>query len=103
MHSKRIAEFVASLNYEDLPKEVIEKAKDCVRDHLACILGSYPEANSSFITCQFSLPYILAVAVSDRTLGPKQYRREKISDPKIQEIAKKVRKRLTGSSAVWRS
>ena len=52
--------------------------------------GRYPEADSSFITCQFSLPYILAVVVSDRTIGPKQYRREKISDPRIQEIAKKV-------------
>lgn len=52
--------------------------------------GRYPEADASFITCQFSLPYILAVAVSDRTLGPKQYRRERISDPRIQEIAKKV-------------
>ncbi len=52
--------------------------------------GRYPEASSSFVTCQFSLPYILAVIVSDRTIGPKQYRREKISDPKIQELAKKV-------------
>jgi 2-methylcitrate dehydratase PrpD len=52
--------------------------------------GRYPEADSSFITCQFSLPYLLAVVVSDRTIGPKQYRREKISDPKIQAIAKKV-------------
>lgn len=53
--------------------------------------GRYPDADSSFITCQFSLPYMLAVVVSDRTIGPKQYRREKISDPKIQELAKKVR------------
>ena len=52
--------------------------------------GRYPEANSSFVTCQFSLPYILAVVVSDRTIGPKQYRREKISDPRILELAKKV-------------
>jgi len=52
--------------------------------------GRYPDANSSFVTCQFSLPYILAVVVSDRTLGPKQYRREKISDPRILELAKKV-------------
>ncbi len=52
--------------------------------------GRYPEASSSFVTCQFSLPYILAVVVSDRTIGPKQYRRDKISDPKIQELAKKV-------------
>ena len=52
--------------------------------------GRYPEADSSFITCQFSLPYMLAVAVSDRTIGPQQYRREKISDPRIQEMAKKV-------------
>jgi len=52
--------------------------------------GRYPEANSSFVTCQFSLPYILAVVVSDRTIGPKQYRREKISDLRILELAKKV-------------
>ena len=31
MFSKSIADFVASLTYEDLPKEVIEKAKECVR------------------------------------------------------------------------
>jgi len=49
MYSKRIAEFVASLNYEDLPKEVVEKAKDCVRDHLGCVLGSYPFAESKMV------------------------------------------------------
>ena len=53
--------------------------------------GRYPEPNSSFVTCQFSLPYILAVVVADRTIGPKQYRQEKISDPKIQELTKKVK------------
>jgi 2-methylcitrate dehydratase PrpD len=49
MYSKKIAEFVASLNYEDLPKEVIEKAKDCVRDHLGCVLGAYPIEESKMV------------------------------------------------------
>lgn len=52
--------------------------------------GRYPQSDSSFITCQFSLPYILAVAVMDRTLGPKQYRRERIADAKVRELAQKV-------------
>ncbi len=52
--------------------------------------GKYPGPDSNFIDCQFSLPYLLAVVASDRMLEPKQYRREKISCPAIQALAKKV-------------
>ncbi|MCC6535347.1 MAG: MmgE/PrpD family protein [Burkholderiales bacterium] len=54
-------------------------------------LGRYPEPDSSFIVCQFSLPYMLAVVLADKTIGPAQYRREKIADPAIQALSRKVR------------
>jgi len=50
----------------------------------------FPEPGSTFITCQFSLPYMLAVIIEDRALGPRQYRREKIADPNTRALAKKV-------------
>jgi len=54
-------------------------------------LGRYPEADSSFIVCQFSLPFMLAAVVTDKTIGPEQYRREKIADPGILALSKRVR------------
>jgi 2-methylcitrate dehydratase PrpD len=49
-----------------------------------------PDGESSFVFCQFSMPYSLAVIVADRTIGPQQYTRGKISDSKIQELCRKV-------------
>jgi 2-methylcitrate dehydratase PrpD len=51
----------------------------------------YPRADSNFITCQFSLPYMVAAAVCDGTIGPQQYRREKLSDPDILALAERVK------------
>ncbi|MDI7259141.1 MAG: MmgE/PrpD family protein [Thermodesulfobacteriota bacterium] len=49
MYAKKIAEFVGSLSYEDLPREVIVKTKECTRDHVGCILGAYPLQEAKMI------------------------------------------------------
>lgn len=54
-------------------------------------LSRYPGPDSSFIVCQFSLPFLLAAVVADKTIGPAQYRREKIADQTIQALSRKVR------------
>jgi 2-methylcitrate dehydratase PrpD len=54
-------------------------------------MSRYPEADSSFIVCQFSLPFLLAAIITDGTVGAAQYRREKIADPARLALAKRVR------------
>ncbi|HHY48005.1 MAG TPA: MmgE/PrpD family protein [Firmicutes bacterium] len=43
MESRKLAEFAADIRFEDIPLEVREKAKLCLLDCLASILGSYDE------------------------------------------------------------
>lgn len=39
-HTRKIAEFCSSLSYENMPEEVIRKAKLCILDYIANIYGS---------------------------------------------------------------
>jgi 2-methylcitrate dehydratase PrpD len=75
----------------DIRPDAIETIEVSTYARAARELGRYPEPDASFIVCQFSLPYMIAVVVADRTIGPAQYRREKIADPGIQAVMKKVR------------
>ena len=52
--TKELAEFIASINYKDLPKEVINEAKLCFLDWLGVTLaGAHdPEINSLFEVIQ---------------------------------------------------
>lgn len=43
------------------------------------------------LDCQMSLPYTLAVAAIDRKVGHRQYAEERIHDPRIQELAARVK------------
>ena len=35
----RLAEYAAALRYEDLPAEIVRRAKDCIADTVAAIIG----------------------------------------------------------------
>jgi 2-methylcitrate dehydratase PrpD len=48
-------------------------------------------AQSSGVLCTLSLPYVAAVALTDRTVGAAQYRPERICDPELQRLASRVR------------
>ena len=38
-HAERLARYIKSLRYEDLPREVVKKAKQCVIDSIGCALA----------------------------------------------------------------
>ncbi|UCH32059.1 MAG: MmgE/PrpD family protein [Candidatus Bathyarchaeota archaeon] len=54
-------------------------------------LSRYTDTSSNYIYCQFSLPYIVAVAITDREVGPSQFSSERIEDLTIHKLAKKVK------------
>ena len=56
----------------------------------ASLLDRYPTAESSMIAAQFSIPYVAAAAIVDRALGTGQFRDERIHDPALLELARKV-------------
>ncbi len=56
----------------------------------AATLNHYTNRNSNYIECQFSIPYIVAVAILDQKLDPKQFSSNRIADPRIHQLAKKV-------------
>ena len=57
----------------------------------ASLLDRYPTRESSMIAAQFSIPYVAAAAIVDRALGTEQFLDERIHDPAILDLARKVR------------
>ncbi len=57
----------------------------------ASLLNRYTNAQSSMIAAQFSIPYVTAAAIVDRSLGTEQFGDQRIHDPEIIELARKVR------------
>ena len=54
-------------------------------------VGKYVSANDSFVSAQFSLPYVVAACLIDDEMGPTQLIRDRISDPAILGLSEKVR------------
>jgi 2-methylcitrate dehydratase PrpD len=50
----------------------------------------YTTPESSFVTCQFSLPYMVTVALLDGEVGPKQISDVRIADARVHELARRV-------------
>lgn len=44
----------------------------------------------SFVTAQFSIPYVVAACLLDRELGPRQLTERRVADPVLVELSKKV-------------
>jgi 2-methylcitrate dehydratase PrpD len=53
-------------------------------------VGKGVGADSSFVSAQFSLPYVVAACLTDGELGPAQLRENRISDPAVLDLANKV-------------
>ena len=49
------------------------------------------DVDSYYKTCQFNLPYIAACAIADGAVGEEQFTRERIADPQLHELAKKIK------------
>ena len=61
--------------------------------HMAAISTgqNYTNLKSTFISCQFSIPYLVAAAIMDHKLGLEQLSKEKIANPAVHELAAKVK------------
>lgn len=50
--------------------------------------------NETFVSAQFSIPYVVAAAILDRELGPRQLTAERRSDPVLRELMSRVEVKL---------
>jgi 2-methylcitrate dehydratase PrpD len=53
-------------------------------------VGKGVDATSSFVSAQFSIPYVVAVCLMDGELGPGQLTEKRIADPTLLDLAAKV-------------
>ncbi|MHA1427490.1 MAG: MmgE/PrpD family protein [Candidatus Helarchaeota archaeon] len=54
-------------------------------------LEGLKEPDSSYVILNFNVPYNIAAALIDHELTPRQFQKNRIYDPKIHELAKKVK------------
>ncbi len=67
-------------------------AVDVYTYHIASVaVGKGVTANSTFVSAQFSLPYVVAACLIDGEMGPAQLREDRIPDSAILELSKKVK------------
>ncbi len=53
-------------------------------------VGKGVESTSTFVSAQFSIPYVVAVCMSDGTLGPRQLTEKRMADPELIALTRKV-------------
>jgi 2-methylcitrate dehydratase PrpD len=53
-------------------------------------VGKGVPENGTFVSAQFSIPYVVAACLMDRQLGPAQLAEKRIADPDIIALSKKV-------------
>ena len=54
-------------------------------------VGKGVTADSTFVSAQFSLPYVVSACLTDREMGPGQLKANRISDSAVLELAQKVK------------
>jgi 2-methylcitrate dehydratase PrpD len=54
-------------------------------------VGKGVTADSSFVSAQFSLPFVVAACLLDGEMGPAQLRAERIRDPAVLDLASRVK------------
>jgi 2-methylcitrate dehydratase PrpD len=54
-------------------------------------VGKGVTAGGSFVSAQFSLPYVVSACLVDGEMGPAQLKEDRLSDPAILELSKKVK------------
>jgi 2-methylcitrate dehydratase PrpD len=57
----------------------------------ALAVGKGMTADSTFVSAQFSLPYVVAACLTDRAMGPAQLKADRISAPALLELVQKVK------------
>lgn len=92
-----------------LPQTAVEAALDLARAHqleagqvesilvrtfassVSRVGGNYPTPHCSFVTCQFSMPYLIAAAIKYRQLTLQQFTPQAIHDPEVLELSGRVK------------
>jgi len=54
-------------------------------------VGKGVAENDTFVSAQFSIPYVVAVCLSDGELGPKQLTEKRLADSNLIDLSKKIR------------
>jgi 2-methylcitrate dehydratase PrpD len=68
------------------------EAVDVYTYHIASVaVGKGVTAGSTFVSAQFSLPYVVAACLIDGEMGPAQLKERRISDPAVLELSRKVK------------
>ena len=76
---------------EDFGPQDIE-AVDVYTYHIASVaVGKGVTGESTFVSAQFSLPYVVAACLIDGEMGPAQLREDRISDSAILELSQRVK------------
>src|SRR6185503_6856748 len=92
-HSQSAIEAALKLRAEVADIANIESVLIHSHDAAVDIIGSEPEKwrPTSRETADHSLPYLVAVALADRTVTAKQFAPERIADPRLLELVQRVK------------
>jgi 2-methylcitrate dehydratase PrpD len=91
-HTHGAAQAALQLVHEEPigPQDI--EAVDVYTYHIASVaVGKGVTASSTFVSAQFSLPYVVAACLIDGEMGPAQLKEKRISDPAVLELSKKVK------------
>jgi 2-methylcitrate dehydratase PrpD len=76
----------------DIRPDEVEEIR--VRTYKSAVVSTgqnYTNPQSTFISCQFSLPYVVAASIQDKRFGLDQLSAKKIADPSVHALAAKVK------------
>jgi 2-methylcitrate dehydratase PrpD len=76
---------------ENLDPRDIETVNVYTYGIAALAVGKGMTADSTFVSAQFSLPYVVAACLTDRAMGPAQLKADRISAPALLELVQKVK------------
>lgn len=78
------------LEREAVEPDAIEAVHVATYPIASIAVGKPVGVNNTFVSAQFSLPYVVAACLVDGAMGPAQLRAERIADPAIVALAGKV-------------
>lgn len=78
----------------DVRAEEVEKVEVFTYAMAVVAVGKGLGERETFVSAQFSIPYVVAAAILDRELGPRQLTAERRSDPALRELMSRVEVKL---------
>ena len=90
-HTHGAAQAVLKLTRENIfDPEEIENVDVHTYGIALLAVGKPISEKDSFVTAQFSIPYVVSATLFDQELGPRQLTEERVADPVLLEFSKKV-------------